>query len=114
MMVMPMMISEPAPSPWMARKAISWAMVCDSPESAERAERVEALVAVRPCHAETVGLLLDVLGPAHGLGQRRSRLDRVGGIVEAQPLEGIDARVVVGPRDSERVAADQMHILGLV
>ena len=35
MMVMPMMISEPAPSPWMARKAISWAMVCDSPESAE-------------------------------------------------------------------------------
>src|SRR5437660_8190215 len=76
-------------------------------QGAERAERVEALVAVRPCHAEAVGLLLDVLGPAHGLGQRCSRLDRVGGIVEAQPREGTDARAVVGRRASERGAAEQ-------
>src|SRR5882724_12374647 len=50
-------------------------------QGAERPERVEALVAVRPCHAQAIGLLLDVLWPAHGLGQRRFRLGRVRGIV---------------------------------
>jgi hypothetical protein len=28
-------ISPPAPSPWTARKAMSWSMVCESPDSAE-------------------------------------------------------------------------------
>src|SRR5262249_10992719 len=83
-------------------------------ERAQRPERVAALVAVRPCHAKAVRLLLDVLGPAHGVRQPRPRLERMRGIVEAQPIEGIDARVVVGPRDAEGIAPDEMHVLRLV
>ncbi len=35
MMVMPMVMRDPAPSPWMARNTMSWAMLWDSPDSAE-------------------------------------------------------------------------------
>ena len=33
-------IRPPAPSPWMARKAISWSMDCDRPDSAEPARKM--------------------------------------------------------------------------
>ena len=33
-------ISPPAPRPWMARKAISWAIVWDRPDSADPARKI--------------------------------------------------------------------------
>jgi hypothetical protein len=35
MMVMPMVMREPAPSPWMVRKEMSCPMLCENPDSTE-------------------------------------------------------------------------------
>src|SRR5437867_10703382 len=82
-------------------------------QRAERGKRVDALVIVGPRDVKGFGPFLDVARPAHRLGQGRIGLAVPRGIVEAQPLEGIDARMVVGPRHADGVAADEVHVLGL-
>src|SRR5262247_3074697 len=80
----------------------------------------EARINDRPCSPRTyrdcAGWGMDrgsrdrrFLGGGDGRVGRRAR-----GIIEPQARERVDARVVVGPRHAEGVAAYQVHVLRLV
>src|SRR2546430_17647598 len=83
-------------------------------EGAEPSVRVHARVAVRPADVQPLRGLLDLVRPGH----RGRQADEPGagatGAVRSQPLEGIDAAVIVGPRRAHRVAADEVNVPRLV
>src|SRR5258705_3946637 len=84
---------------------------------AERAEggvRIEALATVQPQHPQRLRQLLDLLRPRHFLREGSLVGLPTGGIVQPEPIEGIDAAVIVGPGPADRVAADQLNLLWLV
>src|SRR5215470_3487597 len=87
-------------------------------QATQYGEWIDAHVVVGPRDAQGGGLLLDVSRPSHRfrdghlVGRGSGRVTRR--IVESQPREGIDARVVVGPGHAEGVAPHEMHVLRLV
>src|SRR5438552_2149648 len=84
---------------------------CASARSAKIGIAVHAQVSVVPRDLEPVADLLGVFGAYHLRRQRVELGARATDAAPAKQLERVDAAVIVGPRDTECVAADDVDVL---